>query len=327
MGLKTEQIVKILQLKGLGRKTAFKICDIAKNEIFDSNSDLQDFILECIANRKVQRLPEYSKHEFEEAFHKGEDIIEKSENENIKIISYFENDFPIKLKEITDSPIVLSFKGNYKQLNSLIGVAIIGTREPTIDGIKSGRFFGEMIGKEGFNIVSGLAIGCDSAAHKGCLDGNGFTTAIVAHGLHTIYPKENKGLADDIVSKGGVLLSEYFVGIGALANYFVERDRLQAGLAKATIVIQTGIKGGTMHAVNATLDSKKILAAVKYKSDLNSDKVKGNEMLISQMQAFALGSENLIEFLNKLRENPIIQNELIKPKSISGSPIQLKMGL
>lgn len=311
MGLKTSQIVKILQLKGLGRKSAVKICDKAMNEVLDTDSDLQEFVLGCIANNWVSRLPVYSKYEFEEAFHKGDEICEKSENADVRIISIYDSDFPNKLKIIPDNPILLSFKGDFKQLNTLTGIAIIGTREPTLEGIKSGEYFGEMLGKEGFNVVSGLAIGCDSAAHRGCLKSNGFTTAIVAHGLHTIYPKENQKLADEIVAKGGVLLSEYLFGVGALANYFVERDRLQAGLSSGTIVIQTGVKGGTMHAVNATLDTGKVLAAVKYKTDIYSEKVRGNEMLINNKKAFALTSNNLVDFMSLLTGNNVQLNKKV----------------
>ena len=266
MAIKTPQIVKILQLQGLGRKTAIKFCELSQNEIFDNDNDLQEFLLECIDKNRLSRLPFYTSDDFQRAFDKADEILNKSERGGIEILSRYDEDFPQALITIKDAPLILNFKGNYKALNELVGVAIIGTRNPTPEGIKSGEFFGNYYGKLGLNVVSGLAKGCDASGHRGCLQGGGFTTAIVAHGLHTIYPAENKELAERIVSSGGVLLSEYFIGTSALANYFVERDRLQAGLSQATIVIQTGVKGGTMHAVNATIESKKFLGAVKYKT-------------------------------------------------------------
>lgn len=303
MGLKTSEIIKILQLKGLGRKSAIKICDIAKDEVLDSDADLREFVLGCITDKKIKRLHVYSNHEFTEAFQKGDDICEKSEKAGVKILSVYDNDFPNHLKSIPNNPILLSFRGDYKKLNDHLGVAIIGTRHPTPKGIISGEYFGEMLGKEGFNVVSGLATGCDSAAHRGCLKGNGFTTAVVAHGLHTVYPKENKILAEEIVANGGILLSEYLFGVVAQANYFVERNRLQVGLSSATVVIQSGIEGGTMHAVNATIKTNKILAAVKYKADVSSEKVKGNEMLISEKNAFPLSTSTINKFLILLGKN------------------------
>ena len=103
-----------------------------------------------------------------------------------------------------------------------------------------------------FNIVSGLAIGCDTAGHISIIDASGITTAVTAHGLDTVYPAENRGLAEKIYENNGILISEYFVNTRGLPNYFVERDRIQAGLSLGTIVIETDIKGGTMHTVNFT---------------------------------------------------------------------------
>jgi DNA processing protein len=192
------------------------------------------------------------------------------------------------------------------------GIAIIGTREPSEAGFKAGEYFGEKLGNSGFNIVSGLAIGCDASAHRGALKANGFTTAILAHGMQTIYPKENKRLAEDILNNDGIILTEYIWGTGALPNYFVERDRLQAGLSKGTIVIQTDIQGGTMHAVNATIKSNKPLAAVKYvaNTELNNPKIKGNEMLINEGKAFPLTSKNLDEFVKKINKLPYLTDTI-----------------
>ncbi|QEC77819.1 DNA-processing protein DprA [Mucilaginibacter ginsenosidivorax] len=296
MAIRTEDLVRILQLRGMGRKTAKKLCDL---DFSGDTADLVDFILEVSSSKTLQRFPEYSKPDINEAFKKGDDILEKSDRGNIKITSFYDKKFPPALTNIIDPPLIINTKGNLDDLSNLIGVAVIGTREPSPAGIKAGEYFGKQLALQNFNVVSGLAKGCDASGHRGCLSVNGFTTAILAHGLHTIYPKENYALAEEILDKGGVLLSEYFVGTGALANYFVERDRLQAGLSEATIVIQTDEKGGTMHAVNATLVSRKSLAAIKYKgAELEYSKTKGNEKLIREGKAFALTSDNLIEFIS-----------------------------
>jgi DNA processing protein len=300
MGLTTEQIVKLLQLKSLGRKTAFKLCEISKNQVIDNDYDLKEFLLGCIAQNKVQRLPFYTKEDLSNAFNQGLTILSKSDRAGITVLSVFDELFPSDLKEIHDSPIIINVKGNYRELNSRPGVAIIGTREPTEEGRKMGRFLGKYFGELKFNVVSGLAKGCDSAAHWGCLDGTGMTTAIVAHRLHTVYPKENEELASKIIENGGVLLSEYFIGVGALANFFVERDRLQAGLANGTIIIQSGVKGGTMHAVRATIESQKPLAAVSYNVNISYDKIGGNETLIREHKADALTRETIDKFVHKI---------------------------
>lgn len=299
MGFNTYDIVKLLQLRGMGRRTAKKFCELDFN---GSSEDLKDFIVEVSGNNLLQRFPVYQKSDIVEAFKKGEEILEKSERANINITSYFDKKFPEALKNIVDPPLVINTKGNLQDLNNISGVAVIGTRKPSSAGTKAGEYFGKQLALQNFNVVSGLAIGCDTAGHKGCLSVNGFTTAILAHGLHTIYPKENYPLAEEILDKGGILLSEYFIGTGALANFFVERDRLQAGLSEATIVIQTDVKGGTMHAVNATIASNKKLGAIKYKgAELEYDKTQGNEKLINEGKAFALTSDNLFEFIQSFK--------------------------
>jgi len=297
MEIKIESIVDLLQIKGMGRRTALKIC---KHLDFSPKSDeWYDVLVKFALDNPNFRMPVLNKAAIKEAFKKSTQIFEKSENANVKILSYFDSQYPESLKSIADPPLIINVKGDVNKLRTLVGVAIIGTREPSEAGLKAGVYFSKALAEMGFNIVSGLAKGCDAAAHQGSLQAGGMTTAVLAHGLHTVYPKENRGLAEKILDSGGILMSEYLFGTGALSNYFVERDRLQSGLSVATIVIQTAQTGGTMHAVRATLNSKKKLAAVKYGSrELGIEKIEGNEMLIRNGEAFSLSSSNLIEFVN-----------------------------
>ena len=119
----------------------------------------------------------------------------------------------------------------------------------------------------------------------------------MANGLDwdSIYPKENLDLAKEIVVKEGLLLSEYPVGQSCGRYGLVARDRLQAGLSYATVIVQTGVKGGTMHAVNATIQSKKPLFAVEYKTDedTSNEKVQGNIKLVKEQKAYALRSTGI----------------------------------
>lgn len=140
------------------------------------------------------------------------------------------------------------------------------------------------------NIVSGLALGCDTAAHEGALKVGGATTAFLGGGLDEIYPQENEGLARRIVERGGLLLSEYPVGTQGNKYTLVARDRLQAGLAAATLVVQCSRHSGTMHASKATLSAGKPLLVVEYKSWVDPSKTEGNEYLKS-IGAAGLSSE------------------------------------
>lgn len=300
MALNTELLITLQLVKGLGNKT---ILGVAKNMEATTIMEL------CNSWKKLKgsRFEKITTDELLEANKVALRIIDTCELQKIGIISYFEDIFPENLKYCVNSegkedpPIVLYYRGNIEALKSP-GIAIIGTREPTDNGVKAGLYFSKEFAKRNFNIVSGLALGCDTTGHKGALEVGGTTTAFLATGLdwESIYPKENQELAKMIVENNGLLLSEYYIGQKTGRYAFVARDRLQAGLSYATLVIQTGVKGGTMHAVNATLSSNKPLLTVKYKynEDLMDDKVQGNEKLIRERKAIALGNNNLEEVIS-----------------------------
>ena len=192
----------------------------------------------------------------------------------------------------------MNYKGNLEKLSLASNVSVIGTREPTDYGKKIGFRIGEVLAERGINVVSGLAVGCDALGHLGALNKNGFTCAVLAHGLQEIYPKQNIELAERILAQDGLLISEYPYGMSPTKNSFVERDRIQAGLSNSTVVIETGIKGGTLHAVNATIELGRNIFCVehpeKYKKE---EKVQGNIKLIQNGVARPLGSKDDLENL------------------------------
>lgn len=127
-----------------------------------------------------------------------------------------------------DPPLLLWYRGDLS-ITNLPGFSVIGTREATPEGIVGGIYLAGEFAKRGFNIVSGLAIGCDTCGHKGALKVKGKTTAILANGLDndSIYPPENKYLAEEIVQNGGLLISEYRIGtIANLTEYLKSSMRL-----------------------------------------------------------------------------------------------------
>lgn len=299
MALSTEMILTLQQLDGIGNKTIFKIADAVRTSIQGIEQLCQFW-----KTLKGKKLESINTEDLENAYKKALYILSKCKQEDVGIISYYESDYPEILRDCKnedgklDPPILLYYRGNLKALEHP-GIAVIGTREPTPNGEKAGKYFSGELAKRGFNIVSGLAIGCDTTGHIGALEVGGITTAFLANGLDwdSIYPKENLELAKEIVNKGGLLLSEYPVGQSCGKYGLVARDRLQAGLSYATIVVQTGEKGGTMHAVNATINSGKPLFAVEYKKyeDITHSKVQGNIKLINEQKAHPLRSDCIDE--------------------------------
>lgn len=323
MSLTAKQIITFLSLSGVGRSAVLCYTKYAERSGIQISSE-QDFLKVmsyCRENEGCRVNPEkYDVLDIRKAMLAAERILNECEALGIGIVGYSDKDFPVKLRSIIskktsakgkvsekdESPVVLYYKGsNISRLNDMPAVAIIGTREPTPEGEKAATFMAQKFTARGFNIVGGLAMGCDAHGHQGALDTDGITTAFLAHGLHTVFPKENTGLADEIVKNGGFLMSEYAPGIEPYPTYFVERDRLQSGLADATVVIQTSVNGGTMHAVNATEFNDKPLFAVSYSSErlMMEDKVKGNELLINNGRARAITSSNVDECVEEVWTN------------------------
>ena len=294
MTLSTKMILTLQQLDGIGNKTIFKIADSAKIPIEEIEQ-----LCKLLKTLKGKKFESVNNEKLESAYKKALSILSKCEQEQVGIISYYDSAYPEILRLCKneegklDPPILLYYRGNIKALE-YPGIAVIGTREPTPNGKKAGKYFSGELAKRGFNIVSGLAIGCDTTGHQGALAVGGITTAFLANGLDwdSIYPKENLELAKEIVNKGGLLLSEYPLGQSCGRYGLVARDRLQAGLSYATVVVQTGEKGGTMHAVNATINSGKPLFAVEYKKneDITHSNVQGNIKLINEQKAHPLRS-------------------------------------
>lgn len=322
MGLNKELIITLQQLKGIGTKTILNIADDTTDEV----KSIQDLCAywKTLSGKKYEKI---SLDDLYSAHRLAKDIINRSIDNNIGIITYYEPQFPQSLKECIDgngkiSPaIVLYYRGDLGVLKKP-SIAVIGTREPTPNGVKAGIHFSEEFAKRGFNIVSGLAIGCDTAGHRGALNVGGTTTTFLANGLDwdSIYPKSNLNLAKEIVDKGGILLSEYPMGESVNRYGLVARDRLQAGLSSATIAIQTGIKGGTMHAVNATIKANKPLFMVRYKhsEDIISDKVQGNIKLLQEGTAKPLGADTL-------EESIAIVKKFINTTNKPSEPIQTSL--
>lgn len=237
--------------------------------------------------------------ELRSAYSQGVKTLELAERSGISVLSPGHVDFPQRLKAIKSPPLVLYVRGSTACLAQPFSIAVIGTREPTEQGYTLSESLGRIVAEMRCVVVSGLARGCDTWAHRGCLSVEGQTVAILGHGLNTIYPPENYSLAEEIIEMGGCLLSEYPPNERPKPKYFVERDRLQSGLSAGVIVVETDLKGGAMHTARFCVEEKKPLACMVFPEDWNNRKMtEGNSRLISSGEAVALSSiEDATEFI------------------------------
>ncbi|HAT11740.1 MAG TPA: hypothetical protein DCS97_14360 [Planctomycetes bacterium] len=151
-----------------------------------------------------------------------------------------------------DAPLWLYVRGDASVLAGA-GIAIIGSREPTTFGLRCAERFGLRTAEAGLNVISGLALGCDAAAHDGCIQGHGRGIAVLPGPIDRIVPALHRELAERLLEDGGCLVSEYAPDPSAdiPAHQFVARDRIQAGLSAGVLLAESSLTDGSMHAIRA----------------------------------------------------------------------------
>jgi len=282
-----------------------------------------------LAFTKKYIAPDATYTTVETALAQAQKIKADSRSNNIHIITPDDIHFPPSLKVIDSPPVLLFAKGDLSSLTSGMTVVIIGTREVSPFGAEMSKNIARQLALRGITIVSGLALGSDTAAHQGCLEERGKTIAVLAHGLKMVYPHQNERLANEIVRSGGCLLSEYTPDVRPTIYSFVERDRLQSGLSHGVIVIESAVSGGAMHTAHFAQAQSKRLACVKHPSDFPErypaykSNTAGNALLLKE-GAFQLESlDSLPNFVSEL-ERPNLKRERSDDKTHKSSPVTKK---
>lgn len=294
MSLTVKEIIMLSSLFGVASKKIYRVAE-------SQGGDLLRRVNSCgLTIRENAKNVEVTASHLDEAYMRAEKIMRRSEELGIGFLSYYDDAYPELLRGTISErgelmpPLMLYTKGDLSALNQPC-LTIAGTRTPSEEGAKASAYFAREFVKEGFCIVSGLALGCDSAAHRGVLDAKGRTVALMAHGLDIVMPPENKGLAAEIVDAGGLLLSEYPVGMPYSKFSFISRDRLQAGISLSTIVVQTNVEGGSMHVSNCTLKAGKPLFTTYFKDERTRSLAvsAGNDFLVRQGARYLRGEDDL----------------------------------
>jgi len=161
-----------------------------------------------------------------------------------KLVAYGTEEYPEMLRQLHGAPLLLFVNGDRDALH-LPSLAIIGSRNPTRGGIRNALEFSRHLSKSGYAIISGLAQGIDTAAHRGALDVGGRTVAFLGHGIDRVYPAQNYDLAHEI-AETGALVTEYALGAPPDKRHFPERNRLISGLSLGTLVIEAARRSGSL---------------------------------------------------------------------------------
>lgn len=187
----------------------------------------------------------------ERALPLAEEELARCRQAGITLLPYFASDYPVALHALGGArPVLLHAKGDLSLLQSPASIlGIIGTRQPSPEGLAAAHRIAYEEVEKGRVILSGLAYGCDAAAHHGALEATGRTIAVIATGLDRAHPEAHQALQDRIIASGGLVLSEYPLTTPVDTYRLVARDRLQAALSAELLVIECGVQSGTMHTV------------------------------------------------------------------------------
>ena len=229
-------------------------------------------------------------------FSKAEEEIAFIEKYKIKPLFITNMSYPKRLLNCYDSPTLLFYKGE-AELNSEKVVAVIGTRSHTEYGKQITEKLIEELTEQNVVVISGLAHGIDAIAHKTAIKNNLLTVGILAHGLDQVYPAQHTGLAKDMLKSGGGLLTEFRSKSKPDKHNFPTRNRIVAGMSDATIVVETGIKGGSM--ITAELANNYNKDVFAFPGKVTDTKSAGCNYLIKNNKAVLLtDAQELIELMS-----------------------------
>ena len=279
-------------VQGLGVALYPRIVEAAGSAtaIFDNLSDLSQ-VLPGASPRLVRLLSDPV------AFERAEKELEFAEKHGIDIISYNDDNYPYRLRECSDAPIILYAKGNLN-LNASHIVSVVGTRRATEYGkAMCEQFVADLAAMlPGTLVVSGLAYGIDIRAHRSALTAGLPTVGVLAHGLDRIYPSAHRETAKSMLANGG-LLTEFMSCTEPFPGNFVRRNRIVAGLSDATVVIESAAKGGSL--ITASIANSYSRDCFAYPGRVIDSASSGcNKLIASNRAALITSAEDFVEAMN-----------------------------
>ena len=229
-------------------------------------------------------------------------VKEQCEKQGIKILTYSDELYPEKLKQIYDSPYVLYYKGTLPDFDNRLSIAVVGSRKSSAYGTEAAQKISYELAEKGVVVISGMARGIDSFAHKGALYAGGLTVAVVGSGIDIVYPPENRQLMEFII-KNGAVISEYPPGTKPLRYNFPQRNRLMSGLSEGVLVVEAAMKSGTFITVDFAQEQGKDVFAVP--GSIFAPQSKGtNSLICDGTRAVTCGDDIISSYNTKYQFIP-----------------------
>lgn len=209
-----------------------------------------------------------------------------------RVLCYGDEEYPARLREIDDPPAVLYLQGEARFLSESLLVGMVGTRRPSAYGMEAARFLGKGLAEAGALLVSGLADGLDSEAHKAAVAAGTPTVAVLGTAVDRTYPARNATLRE-LIAKNGAVVSEYPIGTAGQGHYFLLRNRIIAGLSRGLVVTEARRRSGTMSTVRYALDGGRDVFAVP--GSIFSPLSEGTNWLLQQGAKPVLSARDVLE--------------------------------
>jgi DNA processing protein len=221
------------------------------------------------------------------------------DDDSHNLIGFGQDNYPELLSQIPGPPLLLYVNGDVDALH-LPSLAVVGSRNPTRGGLRNSVEFSRYLAQRGFAIVSGLAEGIDTAAHRGALDAGGKTVAFLGHGIDRIYPAANHNLAHAI-AESGALVTEYQLGTRPLPRHFPERNRLISGLCLGTLVIEAAKRSGSL--ITARLAAEQGREVFALPGSIHNPLARGCHALIRQGAKLVETADDIMSELAPLTQH------------------------
>lgn len=296
--------IRLAQTSGVGPETARRLLaafGLPPNVFSASYADL----LRIVPERVAQALVEPPSEAVLALIDKTREWSEQPGNH---VLTLADGSYPQALLDISHPPLLLYAKGRLDLLASP-SLAVVGSRNATVQGCTNAEKFAESLSQSGLTIVSGLALGIDAAAHQGGMRGIGSTIAVIGTGADIVYPARNRSLAHRI-AENGCLLSEYPLGTPAIAANFPRRNRLISGLARGVLVIEAAAQSGSL--ITARLGAEQGREVFAVPGSIHSPLSRGCHQLIRQGAKLVESAQDVLEELRHYRDLP--------PKNQTGLP-------
>jgi DNA processing protein len=279
-------------------------------ESFDSLEELLSLESKQSISARFNQIS-FEKNEIENFKSEALKQLELCDKNQVDVITLWDDYYPLMLKNIFRPPVILFVKGTLQPADS-ISISIVGTRRNSSYGRMMAENFSSEFARAGIIITSGLADGIDTISHLSALKSVGITYAVLASGLDKISPSLSYSNSKKILEGGGALISEYRCGTTALIPYFPQRNRIISGISRATLVIESDEKGGSLITAKFALDESRDLFAMP--GNINSDRSRGTNMLIKLGSAIpALSPESVLKDMGLFKEKGTLLGEKAVP--------------